>query len=70
MTQETHDDISLGRLAIVKIDGQYEIVPGPVADKIKQRDEAYIILRNDPSQKSEEEDDFYADYEIPDDLMW
>jgi uncharacterized protein YaiL (DUF2058 family) len=73
VTQETHDNIALGRLAIVKLEGQYEIVPGPVADKIKQRDESYIILRNDPSKlegDAIEADDFYADYEIPDDLMW
>jgi len=70
VTQDTHDAIALGKLAIVKLEGQYEIVPGPVADKIKLRDEKYIILRNDPSQQDEESDDFYAEYEIPDDLMW
>ncbi len=70
VTQDTHDAIALGKLAIVKLEGQYEIVPGPVADKIKLRDENYIILRNDPSQQDEESDDFYAEYEIPDDLMW
>lgn len=70
VTQDSHDAIAQGKLAIVKLDGQYEIVPAPVADKIKLRDESYIILRNDPSQQDEETDDFYADYEIPDDLMW
>ncbi len=70
LTQETHDNLSQGKLAIVKLDGQYEVVPAPVADKIKQRDEAYIILRNEPSTQAEEDDDFYSDYEIPDDLMW
>jgi len=70
ITQENHDAIAAGKLAIVKLDGQYEVVPAPVADKIKLRDETYIILRNDPKQQDEEIDDFYADYEIPDDLMW
>ena len=70
VNQDAHDGISQGKLAIVKINGQYEIVPAPVADKIKQRDENYIILRNDPQQQTEEEDDLYADYQIPDDLMW
>jgi len=70
VTQDSHDAIALGKLAIVKLEGQYEIVPGPVADKIKLRDEKYIILRNDPSQQDEESDDFYAEFEIPDDLMW
>ncbi len=68
--QEVHDGIAQGKLAIVKFEKQYEVVPGPVADKISQRDASYIILRNDPSQQAEEADDFYADYEIPDDLMW
>ncbi len=70
VTQESHDAISVGKLAIVKLDGQYEIVPAPVADKIKLRGEHFIILRNDPAQQDEAVDDFYADYEIPDDLMW
>ncbi len=70
VTQDTHDHIAQGKLAIVKIDGQYEIIPAPVADKIKQRDAKYIILRNDPAEQAGETDDFYADYEIPDDLMW
>lgn len=70
VTQEVHDNIANGRLSIVKIQGQYEIVATPVADKIKQRDESYIILRNDTQQNTADEDDEYADYEIPDDLMW
>ncbi|MCP3849609.1 MAG: DUF2058 domain-containing protein [Gammaproteobacteria bacterium] len=70
VTQETHEHISQGKLAIVKLEGQYEVVPAPVADKIKERDESYIILRNNPAENSEEMDDFYSDYEVPDDLMW
>lgn len=70
VTQDVHDGIAEGKLAIVKFAKQYEIIPAPVADKIKLRDESYIILRNDPSQSSEQEDDFYSDYKIPDDLMW
>ncbi len=68
--EEVHDGLTRGKLAIVKFDTQYDVVPAPIADKIKLRDEKYIILRNDPSKEDEQEDDFYADYEIPDDLMW
>ena len=70
VTQDAHDGIAIGKLAIVKLNGQYEIIPALVADKIKQRDESYIILRNVPGKETEAEDDFYSDYEIPDDLMW
>lgn len=68
--EEVHEGLTRRKLAIVKFDTQYDVVPTPVADKIKLRDEKYIILRNDPSKEDEQEDDFYADYEIPDDLMW
>jgi uncharacterized protein YaiL (DUF2058 family) len=68
--EDVHDALSDGKMAIVKLDGQYEVVPAPVADKISQRDSSAVIVRNDPNEKDESEDDFYADYQIPDDLMW
>jgi uncharacterized protein YaiL (DUF2058 family) len=60
-----------GKLAIVKLGESYEIVPGPVAEKIGQRDPGSVILRNEASGAVEDaDDDPYADYKIPDDLMW
>ncbi len=70
VTKDIYDGLTRGKLAIVKFDMQYDVVPAPVSDKIKIRDEKYIILRNDPSKEDELDDDFYADYQIPDDLMW
>ena len=63
------NQLSKGHLCIVKLGDQYEVVPTPVADKIAQRDENRIVLKNEKVE-STEEDDWYADYEIPDDLMW
>lgn len=63
------NNIIIGRLAIVKSKKNYEIVPVEVAKKIEQRDEqAIIVLFSDTSTSTE--DDEYAGYEIPDDLMW
>lgn len=62
--------LSRGRLAIVKLGDQYEIVPSPVAEKIRMRDESSVIICNDAKSGEEDEDDYYADYKIPDDLMW
>ena len=59
-----------GRLAIVKLGDSYELVPAPVAEKISQRDPLRVVLRNDAAPEQEDEDDPYADYKIPDDLMW
>ncbi len=61
--------LSCGRLAIVKLGERYELVPAAVAKKIRIRDEGRVILCNEP-RKSDDEDDPYADYQIPDNLMW
>lgn len=58
-----------GLLAIVKLNDSYELVPAPVAERIAQRDPACIIALN-AKQETPEDDDPYADYQIPDDLMW
>lgn len=65
-----HKDLSVGRLAIVKLDEGYEIIPEQVAAKIAQRDESFILVCNDRSEEVVDEDDPYADFKIPDDLMW
>ena len=62
--------LSNGLIAIIKLGDKYELVPSPVAEKIAQRDESRIILQNQASNDSGDEDDSYADYHIPDDLMW
>jgi uncharacterized protein YaiL (DUF2058 family) len=62
--------LSNGLIAIVKLGDRYELVPAQVAEKIAQRDETKIILQNQASNNSGDEDDSYADYRIPDDLMW
>ena len=58
-----------GRLAIVRIDERYEIVPKVVADKIRQRDASMVVLCNESTQGSDADDE-YADFKVPDDLLW
>jgi uncharacterized protein len=69
VTETILNQLSNGWLAIVKFDGKYEVVPKAVAEKIRLRDAAYVIVSN-VTQQVEEEDDPYAAYKIPDDLMW
>ena len=72
VTAMEQKQLSAGRLAIVKQGDQYEMVPRPVADKIAERDESRIIALDRDSQEelTAEEQEWYKDYEIPDDLMW
>ncbi len=59
-----------GRLAIVKLESGYNLVPAVVADKIEQRDPSCVILNNVTQADTSDADDPYADYQVPDDLMW
>ena len=58
-----------GRLCIIRLDEQYELIPTRVAEKIQQRDAHTPILSNQ-STETPDEDDPYADFQVPDDLMW
>jgi len=70
ISEQVHKHLISGRLAIVKLGGGYELVPMPVAEKIKQRDAQSIILSDHGAEPEQDGDDPYADYKIPDDLMW
>ena len=64
------DQLSRGRLAVVSLGDQYEVVPEGVARKIMERDPAVVVALHERKQDDEATDDPYADYQIPDDLMW
>ncbi|MBE0469510.1 MAG: DUF2058 domain-containing protein [Methyloprofundus sp.] len=71
VSEATLKHISNGKLAIVKYDSSYDLVPAQVAEKIKQRDPSYVLVMNDKDQEAiNTGDDPYADFQIPDDLMW
>ena len=59
-----------GRLAIAKLDNRYELIPAAVAEKISQRDASNIISVTNTKAQNDTEDDPYADFQVPDDLMW
>jgi len=66
---KVQNGLGKGQLAIVKLGDGYELVPAIIANKIAQRDTSYVLWVNDKAEIVDE-DDPYADYQIPDDLMW
>jgi len=58
-----------GRLVIVVQNGAVELVPRIIADKIAERDPS-LVVRVNKASTAVDEDDPYAAYQIPDDLMW
>ena len=61
--------LSNGALAVVAHAGGYEVIPREAAVKIQERDPNRILLLNTHVEEAGE-DDPYAAYKIPDDLMW
>jgi uncharacterized protein YaiL (DUF2058 family) len=70
ITSQLQDDLIKGRLAIAKLEGGYELLPATAARKITQRDQQVILVLNESQQAESDEDDPYAAYQVPDDLMW
>jgi uncharacterized protein YaiL (DUF2058 family) len=63
--------IIAGKLAVVKYGESYEVVSAEVAKKISLRDPVSVIVDNQPATGVvNTEDDPYANYQIPDDLVW
>lgn len=69
INEEMKQGIIQGKLGIARIEGRYELVPIAVAEKIKQRNEKRLVLF-DKEEVAVNENDPYADYQIPDDLVW
>ena len=71
VSETMRDQIIRGKLAVVKLGESYEVVSSDVANKISLRDAGSIIVHNEQVASAvDTKDDPYADYQIPDDLMW
>ncbi|WP_306395965.1 DUF2058 domain-containing protein [Telluria beijingensis] len=69
VTAQIVEHLVAGRLVIVHMNGSFELVPRVIGEKIAQRDAAIVVQVKKKVQEVEE-DDPYADFKIPDDLMW
>jgi hypothetical protein len=70
VSQKVIDQIQFGQLAVVKLDEKYELIPTRAAEKIRERDANCVIICNAQQSGKQVDDDPYADFKIPDDLMW
>ncbi len=75
LSEQQSAELISGRLAIARLsEDNYVLISGKVAEQLADRlaDEAdkYLLVNNKGKQDEVDEDDPYADYQIPDDLMW
>ena len=70
VTQEQQQQLSRAQVVIISLGhGSYELVPQAAAQKIAERGAHYVISNANPDTE-QQDDDPYADYQIPDDLSW
>lgn len=65
--------LASGTLVIVRHDQGYELLPRAAADKVYERDAAMIVLdhgRGDVDSGNDADDEYYKQFEVPDDLIW
>ena len=71
VSEAMRDALIKGRLAIVKLGKNFEVIDSEVAKKISLRDAFSVIVHNEQSTATvDNQNDPYAAFEIPDDLMW
>jgi len=65
----SRERLRLGDIAIARHDGRYELVPAAIAARIRERDERAIILSTG-AHDSDQADEAYKEFTVPDDLIW
>lgn len=67
MSPQAHKKVISGELVIVNYNGVFELVSANIAEKIYQRNPGLVIkLPEDQKQ----DDDEYAEFQVPDDMTW
>lgn len=69
VSEQVRQHLVAGRLVIVFLKGNYELVPKVIGEKIAERDPGSVIQVKQAAAQVEE-DDPYADFKIPDNFTW
>lgn len=68
--KKIREGLSNGKMALVKQDERYSVVPAKAACQIQDRKSESLILLNSSAIKALAPDDPYAEFPIPDDYEW
>ncbi len=69
VNRDQHARLVDGRLALVRQDTFYELVPVEIAVRLREWDASLVLVHNKPAPPPAA-DDPYAEFQVPDDLMW
>lgn len=65
--------LASGVLVIVRHDDGFELLPRAAAEKVRERDPSMIVLDHTETKSAsaaDSDDDFYRQFQVPDDLIW
>ncbi|WP_070988891.1 DUF2058 domain-containing protein [Halofilum ochraceum] len=68
LSKAQHRRLAEGEIGLVAVGDRYELVSKATAERIREIDAAAVLVLNSGSGDSG--DDPYADFPVPDDLMW
>lgn len=76
VNDEQRKKLSAGALLIVRLGKRYALLPRAAGDKVRERDASLIVLDHGLAPGTEraaptsEDDAYYAQFPVPDDLVW
>jgi uncharacterized protein YaiL (DUF2058 family) len=76
VNEDLRRQLSSGALVIARLDDGYELLPRVAAEKVRERDAGMIVLDHGqaagsaPAASTDEDDAYYAQFKVPDDLVW
>ena len=76
VNEDLRRKLASGALVIARIDESYELLPRAAVEKVRERDASLIVLDHgqaagsEPAATSSEDDAYYAQFKVPDDLVW
>ena len=76
VNEELRKMLSCGAMVIARLGDRYELLPRAAGDKVRERDASMIVLDHSQeagtrfSAATSEDDAYYAQFKVPDDLAW
>lgn len=76
VNEDLRKKLSGGELVIARLGERFELLPRTAADKVRERDATMIVVDHgkdastEPSAATSEDDAYYAQFKVPDDLIW
>lgn len=74
VNEDLRSKLASGALVVARLESAYELLPRAAADKVRERDAGLIVLDHGkgsaPAATTSEDDAYYAQFQVPDDMVW